>query len=177
MIIDAKITNRPNSGDFKERIYDNESPWNSQAWTWVKFLEKDGGEWIGNFRGNGNSVALSAVRNEIVVLTSDYAFRINTNNGDVIEIEGRPLYKAVTISPDGTIVLADYYYISKTNESLKESQVIKSPIKMDMIEFKEWTGNILEFKCDEFLNENKKNILMELDSKTWEIKEKNKGSA
>ena len=30
MIIEAIIINQPNSGEFEERIYDHDSPWNSK---------------------------------------------------------------------------------------------------------------------------------------------------
>lgn len=41
MIIKAKIIDQPCSGQYKESIYDISSPWNSQNWTWVKFLNED----------------------------------------------------------------------------------------------------------------------------------------
>ena len=41
MVIEADIITRPDSGEYDERIYDNESPWNSQAWTYVKFVNSD----------------------------------------------------------------------------------------------------------------------------------------
>jgi hypothetical protein len=44
MVIDADIINQPYSGQYKERVYDNDSPWNSQGWTWVKFTNDDGFE-------------------------------------------------------------------------------------------------------------------------------------
>ena len=34
MIIEGQIINRPYSGEYEERIYDNNSPWNSQGWTY-----------------------------------------------------------------------------------------------------------------------------------------------
>ena len=35
MIIEAKIINQPESGQYLEKIYDIQSPWNSQEWTWI----------------------------------------------------------------------------------------------------------------------------------------------
>ncbi|MDH3324271.1 MAG: hypothetical protein OEL89_01385 [Candidatus Peregrinibacteria bacterium] len=171
MIIDAKIVNKPNSGEFEERVYDNESPCNSQNWTWVKFLENDGKEWVGNFRGSGHTVSLSKVLNEIFILTNNYILRISAETGDIIEIKDSPQYRSVTVSPNGNIVLADYYSLVKVGSNFTELEDIPSPFQMDMIEFKEWTGDKLKFSCDEFLNKYRKNVRMELDSKTWEIKE------
>lgn len=49
-IIDCQIVSQPYSGEFHERIYDHQSPWNSQKWSWIKFTEEDYSEWIGQFR-------------------------------------------------------------------------------------------------------------------------------
>jgi hypothetical protein len=38
MISTAEIINLPYSGQYEEKIYDISSPWNSQEWTWVKFI-------------------------------------------------------------------------------------------------------------------------------------------
>ena len=45
MIIEGQIINRPYSGEYGERIYDNNSPWNSQGWTYIKFTNDDCSEW------------------------------------------------------------------------------------------------------------------------------------
>lgn len=39
VITKAEIIYQPSSGQYKERIYDITSSWNSQNWTWVKFEE------------------------------------------------------------------------------------------------------------------------------------------
>lgn len=59
MIIEAEIIDQPYSGQYEERIYDISSPWNSQNWTWVKFLNDDFIEWCGEFRGLPRNVAIS----------------------------------------------------------------------------------------------------------------------
>jgi len=41
MIIKAEIIDQPYSGQYKEKIYDISSQWNSQMWTWVKFFDED----------------------------------------------------------------------------------------------------------------------------------------
>lgn len=40
VITNAEIIDQPFSGQYKERIYDVTSPWNSQDWTWVKFEDE-----------------------------------------------------------------------------------------------------------------------------------------
>ena len=74
-IVIAEIINQPHSGQYKERIYDVQSPWNSQSWSWVRFTDESGNEFVGQFRGSPRSVKVSRLRNEIIVLTSDYVFR------------------------------------------------------------------------------------------------------
>ena len=64
----AEIINQPYSGEYKERIYDLESPWNSQSWTWIKFTDKKGIEKVGQFRGMPKQVKVSVLNKEIIVL-------------------------------------------------------------------------------------------------------------
>jgi hypothetical protein len=172
MIYKAEIINQPYSGEFEERIYDNQSVWNSQNWTWVKFTDLERSEWVGQFRGHPRHVAISVFLKTVVVLTSDYVFRLDIASGDKIEIEDQPSYQNLTVAPSGELIFADYYQIELMDSTLKNMKVIESPIKMDMIEFKNWDGNNLEFTCDEFLNWDR-HLNMILDSSQWKIKIKN----
>lgn len=38
MVIDVKIMSQPIAGKYKERIYDILSQWNSQKWTWIRYI-------------------------------------------------------------------------------------------------------------------------------------------
>lgn len=172
MIIKAEIVNQPYSGEFEERIYDNESLWNSQNWTWIKFTDSDYNEWIGQFRGSAREVAISDIRQETLVLTSDYLFRLENANGDMIELERQPQYYNLTTSPGGDFILADYYRIDKIGTSLKNKEIISSPIEMDKIKFRKWINRKLEFTCDEFTNWDR-HLVMEFDSDTLTIEIKN----
>ena len=169
MITEADIVNRPYSGEYEERIYDYESAWNSQNWTWVKFIDSDSLDWVGQFRGSPRKVAVSEKLNETIVLTSDYVFRLDNGTGDLKELEDQPQYQNLTVSPSGQFIFADYYRIEKMGLSLRDTQEIGSPIEMDMIKFLEWQGDKLDFTCDEFANWDR-HLEMELDSSTWEIK-------
>ncbi|RZK38619.1 MAG: hypothetical protein EOO90_21670 [Pedobacter sp.] len=51
MIIDAEIISQPYSSEFSEKIYDSESLWNSQSWSYIKFINEDYTEWCGQLRG------------------------------------------------------------------------------------------------------------------------------
>ena len=88
----TEIINQPYSGEFKERIYDIESPWNSQSWTWIKFVDENMTETVGQFRGTPKEVKYSENRNEIIVLTSDYVYRLNASDLNIIETENQPQY-------------------------------------------------------------------------------------
>lgn len=163
MIKNAEIVNQPSAGEFEERIYDNESHWNSASWTWIKFTDLDFNEWIGQFRGSPRGVAVSEIKNETLVLTSDYLFRLDNANGDLIEFEDQPQYQNLTVAPTGSFILADYYNIDKIETTLNEKISISSPIEMDMIKFKNWNDRKLEFTCDEFTNWDR-HLVMELDA-------------
>lgn len=152
MIIEVEIINQPYSGEYTERIYDNESVWNSQGWTFVKFTNEDYSEWCGQFRGFPGKAVISTINNIILVLTSDYLYQLETETGNLTELENQPPYNNLTVAPNGGFIIADYYNIEKITTSIKQKVPIESPIQMDLIEFKEWYGNLLEFTCDEFLN-------------------------
>jgi hypothetical protein len=172
MIIKAEIIAQTYSGEYEERIYDNESAWNSQNWTSIKFTNEDYSEWCGIFRGASKDVAISEKAKSILVLTSDYLYQLNINNGDLIEIESQPTYRIITVAPNGEYILADYYNIVKIEKSIVEKSRIKSPIEMDMIEFSNWNGKVLNLTCEEFTNWTRKPE-MELNSENWELKIKN----
>ncbi len=165
----TEIINQPYSGEFKEKIYDVESPWNSQSWTWVKFTNENLTETVGQFRGMTKEVKYSENRNEIIVLTSDYVFRLNASDLNIIETESQPEYQDVEVSPDGIFFFHNYYGIEKMNNSLSDLSKIESPFEMDGIQFKKWNDKILEFECKEFTNW-ERNEIMELDTVKWEIK-------
>ena len=78
----------------------------------------------------------------------------------------------MTVAPSGEFVLGYYYNISKIEKDIKEKIKIESPIEMDMIEFKDWNGNKLNFICDEFMNW-ERHLKMELDCENWKINIKN----
>ena len=100
MIENCEIINQPYSGEFEERIFDIQSPWNSSSWTYVKFINSDFFEWCGVFRGQARKIANSKIRNEILVLTCDYLWKLNRVNGEPIEIEDQPQYQNLTVTPN-----------------------------------------------------------------------------
>ena len=168
MIIEAEIINQPYSGAYNERIYDNESAWNSQNWTFIKFTNDDYSEWCGHFRGSPRQVAISTKHNIVLVLTSDYLFQLDRKTGNVVELEDQPGYQNLTTTPGGDFILADFYNFEKITSSIKLKESIESPIKMDMITFKNWKSSKLEFTCDEFLNWDR-HLTMTYDSETNNI--------
>ncbi|MBW3524061.1 hypothetical protein [Chryseobacterium sp. NKUCC03_KSP] len=172
MIIEAEIISQPYSGEYTERIYDNESAWNSQSWTFIKFTNDDYSEWCGQFRGFPRQVALSTVRNIVLVLTSDYLYQLDIETGNSTDLEDQPQYQNLTTTPNGDFILADYYNFEKVTTSIKQKTSVECPIQMDIIEFKKWDGLKLEFTCDEFLNWGR-HLTMTYDSETNKIEIKN----
>lgn len=172
MIIEAEIISQPYSGEYTERIYDNESAWNSQSWTFIKFTNDDYSEWCGQFRGLPRQVGVSKFRDIVLVLTSDYLFQLDRKTGDQKELEDQPQYQNLTTTPNGDFILADYYNFEKVTTSIKQREPIESPIQMDIIEFKKWDNEKLEFTCDEFLNWDR-HLTMTYNSETNKIEIKN----
>ena len=172
MIINAKIIGQPYSGEYLERVYDNASEWNSQNWTFIKFTNDDYTDWCGQFRGFPVNVAISTVYNIVIVLTSDYFFQIDIKSGDLLEIEAQIQYQNLTSAPNGSFIISDFNNFSKITSNIKLKEKIESPIEMDIIEFKNWDSNKLEFTCDEFLNWDR-HLTMLYDCNTNKIEIKN----
>lgn len=172
MIIEVEIISQPYSGEYTERIYDNESAWNSQSWTFIKFTNADYSEWCGQFRGFPRQVAISTFKNIILVLTSDYLYQLDRETGNLTDFEDQPQYQNLTVAPNGDFILADYYNFEKVTTSIKQKKSIESPIQMDIIEFKNWENSKLEFTCDEFLNWDR-HLVMTYDNQTNKIEIKN----
>ncbi|MBM7603068.1 hypothetical protein JOC75_001038 [Metabacillus crassostreae] len=167
MIIKAEIITQPYSGEFKEKIYDIPNPWTSQDWTWIKFSNNDLTEWCGNFRGFPREVAVSKKHSCVLVLTSDYLFKLDCISGELTGYESQPQYQSLTVSPSGDFIIADYYEIKIIKSTLTERKHVDSPMKMDMIKFHKWSNNKLSISCEEFLSWN--HVELELDGKTFEV--------
>jgi hypothetical protein len=167
MIIKAEVMTQPYSGEYTEKVYDISSPWNSHHWTWIKFTNDDLTEWCGNFRGFPREVAVSEEYNCVLVLTSDYLFKLDCLSGELTEYESQPQYQSLTVSPSGDFIIADYYDIEVIKSTLDDKIQVDSPIKMDMINFHGWSNNKLSITCDEFLNWN--HVELELDGETFEV--------
>lgn len=150
MIEKVEIISQPYSGEYEERIYDIESPWNSSNWTWIKFINEVFFEWCGQFRGSPIGVRLSKKNAVIIILTSDYLYQLDINNGNLIKYEDKSQYNEITISSNDDFILSDYYNLYKITKDLKDIEVIKSPIEMDDIKLGDWNNYKLEFTCEEF---------------------------
>ncbi|MCB9045274.1 MAG: hypothetical protein H6550_03940 [Chitinophagales bacterium] len=172
MIIEAEIINQPYSGEYSERIYDKESVWNSQSWTFIKFTNDNFSEWCGHFRGFPRQIAISTIRNIVLILTSDYLYQLDRVTGNLTALENQPQYHNLTVTPNGDFILADSYNFERVKVSIKHKERIESPIKMDMIEFKDWKDSKLDFTCDEFLNWDR-HLIMTYDYQTNKIEIKN----
>lgn len=167
MIRNASIIAQPYSGEYTERIYDIESVWNSGDWTWVKF-DDDGEAWCGEFRGAPRGVALSKKYFNVYILTSDYLYVLDCENGEIKSYEAQPQYTSITASPRGDILIADDYSINLVKNTLDELEEISMPFQTDMLRFHEWSGNILKISCYEFLEWGKEiELFLDADSFQW----------
>ena len=155
MIWIAEQIEKPYSGQYFERIYDIQSPWNSRVWTWIKFVDENG-EWCGNFRGEYKGVSVSEKLGIVVVVTSDYLFVLNTHTADLMEYESRPDIVDITTSPLGDIFLTNGYGIEQIVHGemgkIEFIDIPPVPVQPDGLKFLEWNENILKIRCDEFLN-------------------------
>lgn len=163
----VEIINQPYSGEYQEKIYDIESVWNSKFWSWIKMTNKDL-EIVGQFRGSANKVKCSESLNEMIVLTSDFIYRLEGNNFEISEWERQPQYHDLEVSPNGDFILHDYYNIYKMDGEFSKMINIEGPVQMDDIKFIKWENNKLYFEFEEIGNWEEKR-LMYLDTSTWKI--------
>ena len=151
----AEIITQPYAGEYRERIYDITSPWNSQEWTWVKFEDEEE-TWCGVFRGAHKGVAFSQKYSKVLILTTDYLYALDCDKAEIIEYEAQPQYNDITVTPDDDFLVASYYDIEIIKESLQDRETLERPFEMDMIKFHEWDGSRLKVSCYKFLDWNER---------------------
>ncbi len=152
MITNAEFINQPYAGIYEEKVFDTESNDNSQEWSWVRFTNDDGQEWCGQFRGFPIQTAVSETYCTILILTSDHFFQLNANDGQLITSIENNEFRNLTVSPSGAFIISDSNTIFRIENNIQLIIPLKSPFRMDLIEFKNWdVGNLL-FECEEFGN-------------------------
>lgn len=153
MIINAEIIELPTSGEYKEVIYDIESPWNSPLWTSIKFTNDDDLEWVGVFRGEFVNIALSHKHQTVLVLTNNYLFQLDIHSGKLmIYDDHRNYYQGLTVSPLQDFIICDYSSIYKIKGNIDERIELEFPISISLVDYvklKKWEGNVLKFTCEE----------------------------
>jgi len=171
MIFSAEHIEQPCSGMYTERIYDITSPWNSNNWSWIKFVDESG-EWCGEFRGEYKGVVISEKLRIAIVLTTDYLFALDIYTAEVMQYDSQPSYVDITVSPNGTVFLTDGYSIEmivKNSHGKFETVVVKFiPVNPDNIKFEEWYNNILKISCCEFFNwDNEVELYLDCENLEW----------
>jgi len=170
MITGVDIISQPYSGRYIEKIFDISSPWNSALWTWIKFTNEDLTEWCGEFRGVVKAAVISLKYNLVLILTSDYLYKLSLINGELLGYEDKPQYNSLTVTPLGDYIISDDYSIFIMEPSSTDKKEVPSPIKMDNIKFHNWNHNKLQITCDELLNwEYQGEVVLELDCETMEL--------
>lgn len=87
------------------------------------------------------------------------------------EYKEQPEYQNLTVTLLGDFIVADYYNVEHIGKTIKDTKLLDSPIKMDMIKFCKWNNNKLLIICEEFLNWSN-SVELELDGDTLEITKK-----
>ena len=148
MIIEAVRIDQPYDGEYRERIYDIRSVWNSSDWTWIRFTEDDGEEWCGEFRGEYKGAVVSDKLGVAVVLTSDHMYMLDIKDAALADHLSQPDYADVTCSPRGDIFVTDGYRLEiLTGNRIACRKSIPTPVCPDSLRFSEWKGNVLKMTC------------------------------
>ena len=168
MILNIKQTEQPFSGEYKEKIYDIASPWNTSDWTWIRF-EEDFSTWYGEFRGKYRGVVFSEKIGIIVVVTSDYIYVLDIQTKEIIDYKGQPEFIDITSTPFGDILVSDGYGLEKfKGNTISSLEPIILPVNADSLKFIEYRDKILEMKCGELWNWTNHDTLL-LDCESMEV--------
>ena len=153
MIIEAMRIDPPYDGEYRERIYDIRSVWNSSDWTWIRFTEDDGEEWCGEFRGEYKGAVVSDKLGVAVVLTSDHMYMLDIKDAEITDCLSQPDYEDIACSPLGDIFMTDGYRLEMlTGNRIARRKSIPTPVRPDSLRFSEWKGSVLKMTCDTLLD-------------------------
>ena len=167
MILSAEYIDQPYDGEYREKIYDIKSVWNSRDWIWIKFTDENG-EWCGEFRGSYRGVAVSNKLGIVVVLTSDHMYMLDINSAELVDFLSQPTYVGITASPLEDIFITDGQCVEIfTANHIDARKSIATPIHPDCLEFAEWKGNILKMTCYEFWSWETKTLFLNSASMQW----------
>ncbi len=168
MILYIENIETPRSGEYEEFVYDIQTPWRSQQWTWLKFINDDYYEWCCEFRGDYRGHGISNKDEIIYVLTSNYLYLLKLDDGSMIKYIDRPDFRNLTVAPDGTCIVANDYHLSIVDSNGIELETIETPIPLDTVSFIEWQENNLIMHAMEFLNWDN-SVSLKLDGNTLEV--------
>ena len=153
MLLTAQITEPPISGTYPEKIYD--APFSTEDWAWVKFEDENYEAFYGQFRGKPRMVAISTENQFCYVLTDTFLYELNRENPSNFQVRDFDdtfrTIRNVTLSPDGKLILSDYYTIFTLDSpichlpgQLVDAFVeIENPFNVDYIEFNAWKDHLL----------------------------------
>jgi len=147
----AELTYQPESGAFEEVHFEHSSVWNSEAFTWVKFEDREYQDWFGSFRGASlGHLAISEETGNVMIPTEDGTYLVNINSRELVKFYGvEHQIRSVITSPDGrTFVIASNVELYHTNEHY-ELIHIPCQLNMDLIKLKSITDNKVEFEFEE----------------------------
>jgi len=168
MILSVDNIDIPASGKYDEVICDVQNPWKSQKWTWLKFMNDDYYEWCCEFRGDYGGHGISEKDNIIYVLTSDFLYLLNIDDGSIVSYIARPEFRKLVVSPSGDCIVANDYHLSLIDSHGIEMKTIETPMPLDSISFTEWQEHYLIVDALEFLNWDNF-VSLKFDSRSLEI--------
>uniref|UniRef100_UPI00321785FF hypothetical protein n=1 Tax=uncultured Draconibacterium sp. TaxID=1573823 RepID=UPI00321785FF len=168
--MNEKLDGPPISGEYEEILFDLPEPWRGQVWHYVKFITKNGLEWVGGFREkDSHNFLVAEIENKGIVCV------VSGGHGYIIDIERKKKIK--DIETDTILDLAvdqetESFYISRwwdlklVDNEFNEID-IQVPIDCDGIFFKEMDGRELNLKIEEIgagLTKNR-NYYVDLDER------------
>ena len=116
----AEFINQPTFGQYEEKIFDLNTVWKSQIWSWTKFVTKSGFEWVGMFRGEQKRIAIAEKINQIGILTSDGLYILDIEEKEILYFDQKVEYgELAEIPTKDKFIVSEFGEIGIIDENFK----------------------------------------------------------
>ena len=163
----AEFIYQPTSGEYEEKIFDLNTVWKSQIWSWTKFTTKDGIEWIGVFRGEPKKTAIAEQINQVAVLTSDGLYILDIEKRETLFFEQQTeIRELAEIPTKDKFIIADYDQIGVIDKDFK-TEYLNLEFGIDNVVFRNYIGTKLRINFEKLPDY--KIINGVLNTENWKI--------
>jgi hypothetical protein len=120
----AERINQPTSGKYEEKVFDLNTEWKSQNWSWIKFTTEYEIEWIGVFRGEFENLAIAEKINQVAILTSGGLYILDIEQRETLYFEKETEFKGLAEIPTkDKFIIAEYQRIGIIDKNFEKKYI------------------------------------------------------